>query len=508
MASNEINFEKIFMILRIRMWWVVGIFAGSVLIAGLVTFQTPKMYMATTSLNFDFSGNNPLDSRGSILAEESYLTTQVGIIQSLNVAQQIVDSLTDYERLRVIGALDASHSTIEKWKYQIKKFIKSLFKGGQKNRSSGSGSTGHNNDSGSGEKLSVDSPYDWLAHELGSDLAIYPHVDSRIVDVSYYSTDPEIAAMMPDRFAEAYIATNLSMVIDPARKTKVWFDEQLKLLRSQLEESQARLTAYQQLEGIVSSDQRIDIETEHLRALANQLATAQQTKRNEETNQNKLKEVLDSGASLMTFEPVFDNPVVQNLKTELRNIEAKLAEGSNSLGANHPRIKKLKSELAAANARLNREIKAIVDGINNAVELSREREKTLEDALEKQKHLVLRLKNEHDKIVVLQRDVESAQLAYNSALNQLNTTSMQSMVDQTNVSIVDYASIPTHHAIPRVSMNLAVGAFGGLLLGVGFALFMEIYRRRLYSEEDIVSELGMPLLGHLKTYDAERTVAS
>lgn len=500
MVSNEFNLEKIFLILRIRLWWIVGFFIGAVLLAALVTVQMPKMYMATTSLNFDFSGNNPLDSRGrSILAEDSYLTTQVGILQSLNVGQKVVESLSDYERARVIDALGEKRSKLDLMISRIKKFAKTLFSGPKK---AVLADTPQNEVSAtsSGETLEVASPYDWLAGSLGSDLVINPLVDSRIVEVSYYSTDPQVAALLSNRFAEAYIATNLRMVIDPARKTKIWFDEQLTLLRAQLEEAQAKLTAYQQREGIVSSDERIDIESTHLRGLADQLASAQQARRIEETKLNKLNEVLGKGDSLMTFEPVFSNSVVQRINTDIRDIEAKLAEGANSLGANHPKMKTFKSELAAAKQRLNREIQSIVDGVHNAVELSRERQKTLEDALEQQKALVLRLKNEHDKIVVLQRDVESAQAAYNAALNQLNTTNMQSMVDQTNVSIVDHARVPTYHATPRLTKNVAVGGFGGLVLGFGFAMFMEIFRRRVHTEDDIVGELGIPLLGQLNRY--------
>jgi polysaccharide export outer membrane protein len=106
MTSNELNIEKIFQILRTRIQLVIGVFLGCVLVAAIITFQLPKMYQATATLNFDFSSSNPIDSRGrSVLSEESYLTTQVGILQSLNVAQQVVSGLSDYQRDRVIAAL-------------------------------------------------------------------------------------------------------------------------------------------------------------------------------------------------------------------------------------------------------------------------------------------------------------------------------------------------------------------------------------------------------------------
>lgn len=496
MATSEINIENILLILHARMHMILGVFLVAILIAMAITHQTPKMYRATTSINFDFMATNPVDDRGGgyASAQESYITTQIEILESRNVAQQVVDGLSDYERGRLIAALDAKTSDIERFSAKIKQFIKSV--------TSPSGSSDHPRQDGdntkNSETLRVSSPYDWLARSIGADLEINQAFNSRVVEVSYYSTAPKIAALMANRFAEAYINTNLKMVIDPARKSKLWFDEQLKSVRARLEEAQAKLTAYQQKEAIVFSDEHIDIEASHLQNLINQLVAAQQATREAETKKEKLKEVLDSGASLMTFEPVFSNTLVQKIKAEIRDLEGRLVESSNSLGSNHPRIKKLKSELSAARNRLNSEVKTITDGVNNAADLSREREHDLHQAIDKQKKLVLKLKTEHNRVAVLKREVESANLTYNAALDQLNTTSMQSMVDQTIVSIIDHANIPSYHAKPNMKKNLAIGAFGGLLLGVGLAIFLAVFVRRVHSKQDLVGELGVPLLGHLK----------
>jgi uncharacterized protein involved in exopolysaccharide biosynthesis len=491
MTSNEINIETIFLILRMHARLIGTVFALAVLVAVIVNNQMPKMYRATASLNFEFSSNNPMEDRESrILSQSSYIVTQIGILSSLNVAQHVVDSLSDHEKQRLLAALSAKASVLDDLKMGLKRFTSSLFMADD----GGGGSDTVT----SGETLQVGTPYDRLAKWIGADLEIVPVVNSRIVEVSYYSTNPKIAAFMANKFTEAYIATNLKMVTGPAYSRKVWFDEQLKSLRVSLEEAQARLTAYQQQEGIVLSDERANLETSRLQTLADQLVEAQKATRNAETTQQKLNEVLSSDASLMTFEPVFSNSVVQKVKTEMRDLEGRLVESSNSLGANHPKIVKLKSELSSARNRLNKEIQSITDGIVNEADLARQREKDLAQTMEKQKILVLSLKGEHDSIAVLQREVESAKATYNAALNQLNTTSMLSMVNQTDVSIVDYATTPSRYATPNVAKNLAVGAFGGLLLGVGIALFMAVFVRRIHSEEDLVNGLGIPLLGHLK----------
>ena len=494
MAANELSIEKIVLILVSHIRLVTGLFVGAVFIAGVITYVTPKTYTASATINFTFQ-SNPVDNRGlTELAEKSYVQTQMDIMTSQRVAQKVEDGLTDYEKQRIISALDARFSVLDQIESAIRSPISAIFSSKPKKKEFAPDG-GENSPS---EKLSVDSPYGWLAEAMSWYLTVEPMPNSRIVLVSYTSTDPEVSAFLSNRFAEAYIETNIEMLTDPARKSKAWFDEQLKSLRTRLEEAQSKLTAYQQQEGVVSSDERLDTETSRLQELSNQLVAAQQATRNAVTERQKLQEVLASGASLMTFDPVFSNPAVQKSRAEIRDLEARFVENSASLGANHPRMVKLKSELAAARQHMQVEVKTITDGIKNGAELLSERERDLEKALEAQKQLVLNMKNEHDRIAVLQREVESAQATYNAALNQLNTTSMQSVVDQTNVSIVDRATVPSTHSSPRASTNLALGALAGLLLGVGLAVVMEMFTRRVYSREDLSAELGVPILAHLK----------
>jgi len=501
--SNELSLEKYFLLIRGQARLIATIFAAGIVLAALLTYQTPKMYTATSALNFDFNVVNPVDSTGRSLAEDTYLFTQIDIIKSQNVAQRVENSLTEYERERVIAALQAKNSVIDKVIGAISRAVSSLLGGNpQKGSAAPKAAAGSKGDEGAAapvrKTLGVRSAYNWLARALVYDLTVEPRFNSRIVELSYSSTDRIVAALMTNKFAEAYIAANLEMMIDPARKTSAWFDEQLKSLRKKLEEAQSALTAYQQEQGIVSSDERLDTEISRLQQLSGQLVTAQQATRNAETAQQKLQSVLDSGASLMTFAPVANNSVIKSIKKEIRDFESEYVDLSSTLGENHPRRKRVYSELQAARERLQKEITSTTNGINNTAELAKTREHDLAAAMAAQKQLILNLKQERDKIAVLEREVESAQSAYNAALTQLNTTSMQSMLDQTNVSVVDPANVPVRPSSPKMVKNLILGGLAGLILGIGLVVFRELFNRRVYSADDITVELGIPLLGHLK----------
>ena len=496
MASNEMSLQQYIEIFRARVQVIIIIFVVAVAIAGIVTYVTPKMYMATTSLNFEIKGDNPFaEALGvSVLSGNTYVATQIDIIKSLNVAQKVVDSLRQNERNHLIASLEAENTIIDKLRDSILAPIRSLFKNDSNRVLEGKTSSEmHDSDA-----LQIDSPYSWVALSIGHNLKAKPMFSSRIVEISYASTNPQIAALMADKFAEAYIVANLQMIIDPAQKTKVWFDEQLKSLRENLQNAQSRLTAYQQKEGIVATDERIDTENKRLQELSSQLVSAQQETRNAVTEQQQLIEVLASSSSLLTFPKVFADPVIQRIKSDIRAFEGTLVEISSRLGENHPKYKRVQQELKAARGRLDVEVKVITEGIYNDAELAKERTRDLAKVLEKQKQFVLDLKYEYGRIAVLAREVESEQATYNTALDQLNETSMRSMIDQTNVSIVDPASVPGTHSSPRVMIDLGVGGLFGLLLGIGITIFREMLNRKVHSKEDLIVEVGVPFLGQLK----------
>lgn len=496
MTPNELNLQQYMEILRARARFIVGVFVVAIAITGVITYLTPKMYTASTTLNFEFKGGNPFANTGgaSVWSENTYIATQMDIIKSLNVAQKVEDSLTQKEKNHLIASLQAKNSEFDKSMRTIKGFIFSLVRNDTNRGHEGKASS---EDHGS-DTLQIRSPYNWLARSIGHDMTVQPMFGSRIVEISYASTNRQVATLMANKFAEAYITANLQMIVNPAHKTKLWFDGQLKFLRKNLQDTQSRLTAYQQKEGIIATDGRIDTENKRLQNLTSQLVAAQRETRNAVTEQLQLRDIFEGGMPLMTFPKVFNNSVIQKIKSELRSLEGEFIESSSRLGENHPKYKRVRLELNAKRDRLDAEIKAITGGIDNAAELAMERERDLAKTLEQQKQLVLDLKYEYDRISVLAREVESAQTTYNSALDQLNKTSMRSMVDQTNVSIVDPANVPKTHSSPRVMNNLVLGGLCGLLLGIGMTIFMEMLNRRVHSKEDLIAEMGVPLLGQLK----------
>lgn len=97
-----------------------------------------------------------------------------------------------------------------------------------------------------------------------------------------------------------------------------------------------------------------------------------------------------------------------------------------------------------------------------------------------------------------QVDADNAQLA------QLTTqlTQLEAQGQQTGKAI-DVASTATRPTAPLAThrtTSIALGAFGGLLLGIILALALEYLDQGLSTEEDVRQKLGLPTLGMIPTY--------
>ncbi len=64
-----------------------------------------------------------------------------------------------------------------------------------------------------------------------------------------------------------------------------------------------------------------------------------------------------------------------------------------------------------------------------------------------------------------------------------------------NVEVAQAAAIPTSPSSPKTSRNTLLGAFLGLLLGLGIAFLLERMDRRLREPKDLETVYGLPLLG-------------
>ena len=452
------NFHQFLLALRGRIWVFLALLGATVFAAIVVTILMPKTYDATASVLVDNRDEQMINQQLMPARQQlGYMQTQVDIIQSQRVARQVVKDLHL-----------AEHPSVRAdWE-----------------KSGGKGT-----------------PEDWVAQGLLSKLKVDVS-QSSVIGITYAASSSKFAADVANAFANAYVSTSLNLRVEPAKQASAWFDDALKGLRSDYEQAQAKLVAFQREKGILVTDERMDVETGRLAELSSQTLQATSTSYDNATRYGQTKK-----SSADTIPEVIANPMIQNLKTEQLRAESKLAELATRLGPNHPQYIQQKSEVDALRARVGAEMGRVAGGLQSATAQAQAREAALKADLAAQRKKVADLRDARAESMVLQRDVDTAQKAYDTALARYQVNKVESSVRQTNVTVLNPAIEPTFPSKPRVSLNIALGFFVGALLGLAAIFLLEILDRRVRSDPDldgVVLGIDVPMLGTLHTWHPSR----
>jgi len=451
------SFSQLLSILLARRRILTWVFLVTVAVTAVVSFLLPKTYTAVASLVIDSKGADPITGimmPATLLP--GYMATQVDIIQSQNVALKVVDKL---------GVTNNPLAKI-----QFEKATK------------GEGDIRY-----------------WYADLFLKNLDVKPSRLSSVIEISYQGADPKFAAAMANAFAEEYINTNLQLKTDPAKRAAVWFDQQIKGLRQNVEKAQEKLSGYQKEHGIAFAGERLDTEATRLSELSSQLVIAQAQTYDSTSRHSQLKKSVASESP-----EILSNSLIQGLKSQLAQAESRFSDVSQRLDINHPQYQAALAEVNNLRTMISAEIAKTSSGVGQTALVSQQKEGEIRTALAAQKDRVLKLKDQQDEMAVLTREVESAQRVYDLALQRFGQTNMEGKSSQTDVSILNPAVPPVKQSGPKILLNIVLSVFLGMLLGIGFAMTAELLDRRVRSVEDLIQFLGLPVLVELNLLELNR----
>jgi len=449
--------QHIVLVLLDRWRIALGVFGATVIAAILLNLVLPNQYTSTASIVVDAKPDPITGATGmAALALQAYVTTQADVISSERVAQRVVKVLK----------LDSMPELQKRWRKST---------------------------NGVGD-ISI-----WLAdYLLAKKLAVTPGHDnpaqpSNVIDISVKWSDPKTAAALANTFAQVAIETNIELKVEPARQYAAWFVKRSHDLRVDLEAKQKRLTDFQKAAGIVATDEKLDVENERL----NQLSTALVAVQNERQDSQSRQRQVSSAGSNDSLPEVLQNPLIGSLKNSLSDAEAKETDVAARLGKNHPDYQAAAAAVATLRARIGQETQKIASSLGSTVRADQQREEELRQAVELQKKRVLDLKHQHDESAVLDGDVQAAQRDLDAVNQRLAQSNLEGQTQQTNVVLLTSASVPVKPSSPKAMLNIGLGLFLGVVLGIGVALLLEVREPRIREDEELLTLLGVPLLGRI-----------
>jgi uncharacterized protein involved in exopolysaccharide biosynthesis len=446
-SHTDVPIRDVIRVLTRRWKLVVGVIVAAISIAALYNLRATPFYQARARLvvDPDIPQVVPFRQVTEDTSRFDYFATQLEVLRSRDLARKTL------ERLRLLSG-DATQQSS-----QINFFLGSL------------GAAPAKNDAVIG--------------------------GSRVINVTFTSTDPKLAAQMANGLAQTYVDENLNVRRQGSREASAWLNDRLAELRRQVSAREGALQQYREQKDAVSLDERQNIVVQKLAQL-NAAVTAARTERVEkEALYKQLVAIQERGAPVDTFPAIIANNFIQGLKADLAGLQRERAQLAERLGDLHPDMIKVNTAIDAAERRLNAEMAKVIEGVKNDYKAAQARENGLLAALDDQKREVLNLNQKSIGYSALQRDATSTQQVFESVLQRVKETELSGQLQSNNARILDTAEVPQIPVWPRKQLNLAVAALGGLILGIGLVIGLEYLNPRITDVDHVKEAFGLPMLG-------------
>jgi capsular exopolysaccharide synthesis family protein len=338
-----------------------------------------------------------------------------------------------------------------------------------------------------------------LVNMVKGGIAVNPIKDTFVVEISFHSASPEVAALVANGVVDAYVQRNLEARFKEVKKVSDWMTKSLGGIASQLEGSEDKLQIYRKKEKLVDVGKgATGFQTERLGELSDQVI-----KERLAFNQLKvLKRQADRFRNmplndLLNNPSIYKHPTLNELKTVEVSTSRKLAELKKRYGPKHPKMIQAINELDAIRNRYRELIPSILRGITEDYEVSRQNLKSLEKEFEILEKKVQSANLKGFELERLQKDVEGNRKLRDLFMEEYKQTSLNSSFEADRVRVVDAATVPGSPSKPNKRRIVTMYVFLALLVGIGLAFLLDFLDQTIKISEDVERKLGMSTMGLL-----------
>ncbi len=486
--SENIHLRDYLRVLSGRRWVLVSFFTCVMAAAVVSNFMVKPVYTATATIKIDKGTPNILAFKGayeSAQNDDGYYQTQYKILKSRNIAARVIRKL-NLGRNREFAPAGGPSAFKEGDVLSILPFFQE--DGGGANQ----------------EGISQEGTGQDVVKPFLKRVKVSPVPNSQLVNVSFSSHDPALARDAANAIAGAYIDYNVESTYDAGRQARGWLEQQIKIMKARLEDSEENLNQY------AADNQMLYIEDKNrikqslvdytLGYMAESLDQAVAERIDKESSYTELKDAGEDSRA------VIDNLLIQQMKSQYATLVAQYNNQLKTFKPSYPQMKNLQSQIRSMAASIREDELGIFKSIKGEYLAALKKENQLRRVFDSQKKEAIGFQRKMVEYQILKREVDTNQTLYLSLLQRLKEISVSATMTSTNIQVLDRARLPKMPSAPQKVRNLVFALFFGLTGGVGAAFFAEYLDNTVKDTSEIERNMKLAPLGaipHRKKIEME-----
>jgi succinoglycan biosynthesis transport protein ExoP len=466
-----------------RKWVLITFAAVLVAFVAVLSFTATPLYRATATILIDEPSTSVvniqdlLNSSGYYQTDYlgTYFNTQLKLLTSRSLAERVAKKLNLGARPEFRAAQSSRANPVQAVKRLLS--LRWLLP-----RKPGSG--------GTGPAAAPDASY---AFAVTGGLGISPVPETRIVQVSYTSSQPVLAADIVNTLVEEFVSYSVETRYEATKQTSEFLSETIAQLREDLKRKEEDLQKYGEEKKLLFLNDKESSVVNKFSDVNSAFTEAQIDRFKKEALYRELKEL-----NINALPESVNNPVIQSLKATYAQAKSEYEEKSKFYRPDYPEMVKLRARLESSKNALGEEIRKAVGAAEADYRAALNKEKSLQGLLDSQRTDVVRMNNNAILYRSLQIEVDNMRSLLSTLVSKQNEIQVSSQLGglrTSNIKIVDRALVPASPFTPDTKRNLMMALFLGLFGGLGLIFLVEYLDNTVKGPEDVEKLVGLPSLG-------------
>jgi succinoglycan biosynthesis transport protein ExoP len=382
-------------------------------------------------------------------ADQEAIATQVQIIQSRDIARQVIRELKLTER----PEFDSVRNGVS----PIGAFLSAI---------------------GFGRDQLKMSPEERAMEVYFERLTVSAVERSRVITIEFLSADPELAAKIVNAVVDAYMKLQQQAKVDQTRSASAYLANEIKHLRKTVQEADAKVDEFRAKANLFIGNNQTSLNTQELGELTTQLATARAQKADLEARSKAIRDMLKSGKPVESSD-IINSDLLRRLIEQRVLLRAQLAEQSSTLLQRHPRIQELNAQIHALDVQTRGELDRLILSIENDARIAASRVDQTNDAIARLKNQIAGATPQEVELRALEREAKAQRDLLESYLARYREATARENIDSVpaEARIISRATVSNVPAFPKKLPILVVATLAAFFLMSAFVLSSEILRQ-------------------------------
>lgn len=501
--TETLSVRRLLSILKRRKYLIAGVMIVIISIAVTMIQQITPLYSASTKIVVEPNRSNIVDIeqvRSGVTPDYYTNETEAEVIRSRSLAYKAVDLLDLTARPMFNPLLQTPEPSLrEELVDTAKAFFLNLIGTPEDVKELEAKDAAEERAENPLLKMAPDQLRTYLRESAAawyqSGLSVSPSPRSRVITISYSSTDPEFAAEAANTTAKLYIEEQLESLTSATTEAGDFLQRRVNELRDRVITQEREIARYRADAGIIDQG-GITVFQQQLARANEELSNARIARSDAEARFDQVQDLLQSGAGLETAAAVLNSDLISRLREQEAEVIRKLSEFKTQLRPGHPRLQLAESELADLRGAIEREVQKVAANLSNELQLSRVREANIRGELERIEKTLDDQNEAQATLQSLSSELSANKQLFETFLERLKETDILENTDQqADARIISRAQVPGGPFYPNTNLMIAAAVVFSAFVGFALAFVAEFMDSGFRSTAQLENLSGVAALG-------------